>query len=81
MFKLTKVKATDWLGNGFGYDSACWVVKDYPHITVMQLGSGGWWRAHDTKAKRTYVRYGTSRKDCTEQLWALRELFINNVYN
>jgi hypothetical protein len=44
--KLTKVKSTEWKGNGMGTDSAEWVVKGNEHISVLQVG--GRWIAKDT---------------------------------
>ena len=49
MLKLTKLKSTEWLGNGMGTASAEWVVKGHEHIEIRQLGYE-WW-ALDTSKK------------------------------
>jgi len=48
MIKLTKTKTTSWNGNGFGSDSAEWVVKGHEHIAIEQLG-GKWVALDSTK--------------------------------
>ena len=49
MLKLTKLKSTEWLGNGMGTASAEWVVKGHEHIEIRQLGYD--WMAFDTSKK------------------------------
>ena len=49
MLKLTKVKSTEWLGNGMGTASAEWVVKGHEHIEIR--GSVWGWVAMDTSKK------------------------------
>ena len=38
MLKLTKTKSSEWLGNGFGSDTAEWVVAGHENIAVKKLG-------------------------------------------
>ena len=46
MTKLTKTISTSWNGNGFGTDTAEWVVVGHENIAVRKLGLG--WFAIDT---------------------------------
>lgn len=41
MITLTKAKATEWMGNGFGSRTAEWVVKGNESIEVRKIG-GNW---------------------------------------
>ncbi len=41
MITLTKAKATEWMGNGFGTTTAEWVVKGNESIEVRKIG-GNW---------------------------------------
>ena len=38
MLKLTKTKTTEWAGNGFGTNTAEWVVVGFENIAVRKLG-------------------------------------------
>lgn len=51
MLKLTKTKSTAWLGNGFGYDKAEWILKDHPHIEVTHTGL--YWKAFDNSGDKS----------------------------
>lgn len=51
MLKLTKLKSTEWLGNGMGTASAEWVVKGHEHIEIR--GDAWGWVAMDTSKKFT----------------------------
>lgn len=46
MIKLTKAKAAEWNGNGFGNSTAEWVVVGFENIAVRKLGLN--WFAVDT---------------------------------
>ena len=46
MIKLVKKQSTQWMGTGFGSNSAEWVVKGQENIALRQLGS--LWFALDT---------------------------------
>lgn len=46
MLKLTKTKTTEWAGNGFGTNTAEWVVVGFENIAVRKLGIN--WFAVDT---------------------------------
>lgn len=46
MIRLTKTKTTEWAGNGFGTNTAEWVVAGQEHIAVRKLGIN--WFAVDT---------------------------------
>lgn len=64
---LKKLESVAWRGNGFGQDSAAWVVKGFEHIEVIQLG--GQWRAIDRSAAGVkYIARGATRAECVEQL-------------
>ena len=41
MIKLTKTKATQWLGNGFGNYTAEWNIKGNENISIRKIG-GNW---------------------------------------
>ena len=38
MIKLTKTKATEWMGNGMGTQTAEWCVKGAENIIVFKTG-------------------------------------------
>ena len=38
MIKLTKTNAAEWNGNGFGNNTAEWVVVGFENIAVRKLG-------------------------------------------
>ena len=46
MIKLTKTNSATWNGNGFGSDTAEWVVVGKENIALRKLGSS--WFAIDT---------------------------------
>lgn len=48
MINLTKAKATEWMGNGFGTRTAEWVVKGHENIEVRKIG-GNWIAFDDGK--------------------------------
>ena len=64
--QLKKVSAAQWLGNGFGHDTATWAVKGLEHIHVVKHGSS--WKAIDTNTNTTLIRYCNSRKEVVELL-------------
>ena len=63
MIKLTKVKSSEWMGNGFGNANASWVVKGAEHISVSHYA--GSWNAHDHSNR---IASGFTRKDLIEIL-------------
>jgi len=66
MINLTKAKATEWMGNGFGTRTAEWVVKGHENIEVRKIG--GNWIAFDD-GKRIARAWG--KKDLITKLETL----------
>lgn len=53
---LTKVKSTQWQGNGLGTSSATWAVKGHEGWTVRQHG-GDWVASREGRANvRSYTK-------------------------
>jgi hypothetical protein len=68
MVKLIKTAPTGWAGNGFGNNSAEYVVEGSEHIVVFDRG-GVDWCAFDTKEGKYVIRpYGMKKKQVIEQL-------------
>ena len=68
MVKLIKTATTGWAGNGFGNNSAEYVVEGSEHIVVFDRG-GVDWCAFDTKEGKYVIRpYGMKKKQVIEQL-------------
>ena len=66
--KLKKAKVSEWLGNGFGYASAEWVVEGHEHIVLRNRG-GVDWAAYDLRDGSAIVKpYGWKRSEVLEQV-------------
>ena len=60
MIKLTKAKAAEWNGNGFGNSNAEWVVVGFENIAVRKLGFN--WFAVDTSEYAIINGHKVSKK-------------------
>jgi hypothetical protein len=65
--KLKKVSNAYWAGNGFGTETAEWVVADCPDIRIVKLGSF-WVAIRGEGAGAERLATGATRKDCAEVL-------------
>ena len=63
MIKLKKQKSTEWLGNGFGGDTAEWVVAKDESIGITKIGFN--WRAYQ---EGKCIARGYTRADLLESL-------------
>jgi hypothetical protein len=66
MIKLTKKQSTEWLGTGFGSDTATWVVKGHEHIEVLKLA--GSWTAIDRNTNSRLINGQPTKADALEIL-------------
>jgi hypothetical protein len=66
MVKLVKKDSTVWNGNGFGSDTATWVVKGHEHIEVLKLA--GSWTAIDRNTNSRLISGQSTKADALEIL-------------
>ena len=65
--KVKKTKSAYWAGNGFGTESAEWVVADCPDIRIVELGIG-WYAIRGEGASAERLASGNTRKECLHHL-------------
>lgn len=72
MLKLTKLKNTQWMGNGMGTATAEWAVKGHEHIQLRQVGYA--WMAFDTRQElHTRLARAYTRRELLEILFTKLE--------
>lgn len=65
MIKLKKAKSSTWNGNGFGNETASWVVSGAEHIEIIKLGMD--WFAIDRNTDKN-LSTGWTKKECLDGL-------------
>lgn len=65
--QLKKTTSAYWAGNGFGTDTAQWVVADRPEIRIVELGCF-WYAIRGEGAGSERLASGQTRKECLHHL-------------